>query len=205
MLRLLGNIPHGEVSVALSGGVDSVVAAYFLSKTRKVTCYHFNHQTPNAPKFQTFVQEFCAKHNLQLVLGTITEEKKAEQSWEEYWRIQRYAFLKTSASPVVTGHNLDDQVETWIWACAHGQPRLMPYARDNIIRPFLLCTKKELTDFAQRKELSWVEDPSNEDTSYMRNFIRHELTPKFKVVNPGIEKVLIKKMVSALKEKNNGT
>lgn len=195
MLKLLGQLPKGEVSVALSGGVDSVVAAYFLSKTRKVTCYHFNHGTPSASLFENFVVEFCAEHKLDLCLGKISQtEKPAELSWEEFWRNERYAFLEKSPHPVVTGHNLDDQIETWIWSSAHGTPKLIPYKRGAIIRPFLLCSKEELKKFAKNKGLNWVEDPSNTDCSYMRNYIRINVVPHFKKINPGIEKVLIKKI-----------
>lgn len=204
MLRILGKLPKEPLTIALSGGVDSVVAAYFLSRTRDVTCFHFNHGTPSSAVFEDFVKEFCEAHKIPLTLGKISKEKPATLSWEEFWRNERYAFLDTSPYPVVTGHNLDDQIETWIWSCAHGTPKLMPYQRKNVIRPFLLCSKKELKEFAISKGLTWVDDPSNTDCAYTRNFIRIHVVDKFKVINPGIEKVIIKKtkeMLNAQKGK----
>lgn len=195
MLKFIKPLPKGQVYVALSGGVDSVVLAHFLSKTRQVHCLHFNHGTPNAPLFEKFCTEFCAKYELSLTIGNISQEKHKDQSWEEFWRINRYAFLKSFNQTVLTAHNLNDQVENWIWSSLHGNPRLMPYKNGCIERPLIATSKEAIKQYAEYKQLEWIEDPSNQDVEYMRNFIRHELLPKALVVNPGLFKVVYKKML----------
>jgi len=194
-LRFIAPLPKQKVYVALSGGVDSLSLAYFLSKTREVTCLHFDHQTPSASMFKKHCIDFCNKNGLELIEGTLTREKEKIESWEEFWRLQRYDFLNKFEGPVLTGHNLDDQVETWIWSCLHGNPRLMPYKNKNILRPLIGCEKKDIVQYARNQGIVWIEDPSNEDESYTRNFIRKNLVPNALKVNPGLYKVIYKKML----------
>ena len=98
---------------------------------------------------------------------------------------------------VVTAHTLDDAVETWVWSSLNGCPKLIPYRRNKIIRPLLLTEKKKLLDWAARKNVKWVEDSSNIDLAYTRNFIRHELMPGVRHVNPGIHTMIRKKLQAA--------
>jgi tRNA(Ile)-lysidine synthase len=94
---------------------------------------------------------------------------------------------------VVTAHHLDDAVETWVFTSLHGESRLIPYSRGNVIRPFLLTPKSELVSWCERRGLAWSEDPSNTDTAYMRNLIRHKILPEALKVNPGLRTVVRKK------------
>ena len=135
---------------------------------------------------------------MELILGKMNGEKPGRESWEEHWRNQRYNFLHSLDFPVITAHNLDDCVETWIFSSMHGAPKVINYSYGNVIRPFLLVKKSEIVNYAVRHNLSWVEDESNLDISYMRNYIRHEIVPRALVVNPGIHKVVARKV----KERN---
>jgi len=105
-----------------------------------------------------------------------------------------------SNPPIITCHHLDDAVETWIFTSLHGNSMLIPYKRDNFIRPFLSTRKAELTDWCENKRIPYIIDPSNEDTSYMRNFIRHTLLPNALRVNPGLHKVVRKRVEKAYRE-----
>jgi tRNA(Ile)-lysidine synthase len=87
---------------------------------------------------------------------------------------------------------LDDCTETWIWSSLNGFGKVIPYRNMNVIRPFRMNRKYEFVDWCERKSIEWIEDKSNSDTKYMRNFIRHELMPKALVVNPGLYKVVAK-------------
>lgn len=197
MIRLIAPLPK-QVTVAFSGGVDSVAVTDFLSNKHDVTCAFFHHGTENSDIALEFVQKFCNVRNLELVVGTITESKPKQTSIEEFWRNERYNFLEQLDATVVTAHNLDDCVETYLFSTLNGTSKTIPYRRNNVIRPFLLNRKNELINWCQRKNITWCEDHSNTDTRYMRNYIRHHLVPHALVVNPGLHKVVSRKVCESL-------
>jgi tRNA(Ile)-lysidine synthase len=193
MIRFLGKLPRKCV-VAFSGGVDSVaVTDFLLNGKRDVHLAFFHHGTATSDEAEAFAKEFSKERNLTLSIGRISCEKPPGESMEEYWRNERYRFLSMYEFPVITAHHLGDAVETWIFNSLHGNPRVLPYQRNNIIRPFLITPKSELIDWAEKKGLKWVEDKSNNDLKYMRNLIRHKIVPEAMVINPGLDKV-VKKM-----------
>jgi tRNA(Ile)-lysidine synthase len=97
-------------------------------------------------------------------------------------------------APVITCHHLDDAVEWWLFSSIHGTGKIIPCERPPFIRPFLLTRKETLKSWNIRKEVPWIEDPSNNKKEFMRNYIRHELVPRVLNVNPGIHKVVAKKI-----------
>ena len=189
MFKLLVPLPR-QITVALSGGVDSIAAVDFLSRCHAVKCAFFHHGTTNSERAAEFVREFCHSRGLELITGHITSDRVPGTSPEEHWRNQRYEFLESIAGPVVTAHNLDDSVETYLHSALHGQPKTIPLYRNNIVRPFLTTPKAEFVSWCTRKNIAWCEDTSNQDTAYTRNYIRHELMPHALHVNPGLGRVV---------------
>lgn len=198
MIQIQGKLPR-EVNVACSGGVDSMTIADFLMRNHTVNLLFFNHGTETSKEALDFLSErydpSISLAGMKLIVGNITRNKQKSESWEEYWRIQRYEWFHSFDTPIITCHHLDDCVETWIWSSLHGEGKIIPYSNQNIIRPFRLNRKSDFTNWCRNKNVSWIEDSSNEDTKYMRNFIRHEIMPKVLVVNPGIHKVVRKKVL----------
>jgi len=188
-INLLG--PLKDLNLACSGGPDSLGALEFMLKGKhRPTIYHFNHGTKHAQEAIRFMKEYCHEKSLKLVTGTIRGEKPKRLSWEEWWRNERYHFLTTSTTELIaTAHNLDDVAETWLMGAIHGTPKLIPYRRNNIVRPFLLTTKDVLKSHAER----WVDDPSNRDLKFDRPKIRN-MMHLVKSVNPGYLKVIRKKI-----------
>ena len=182
-----------QVTVAFSGGVDSVAVVDFLSKKHDVICAFYHHGTPNSEKALKFVSNFCTERNLPMFLGVLGRDKPKDMSYEEFWREERYQYLST-LGPVITAHHLDDCVETYIWSALHGKPKVPNLVRGNVIRPFLTTPKSELIDWCNRRGLEWCEDLSNEDERYTRNYIRKNLVPHALHVNPGLHKT-VKKIV----------
>ena len=129
-----------------------------------------------------------------MVARRISSSKPADKSWEEYWRVERYKFFHSLSAPVITAHHLDDQIETWLMGAIHGQPKLIPYRNRNVIRPFLLTTKSDFIEYAETKFVSWVEDDTNMNYAHARNRVRHEIIPEVMEINPGIHKVIAKKV-----------
>ena len=80
----------------------------------------------------------------------------------------------------------------------HGNQYLIPQKRDCYIRPFLQTKKKEFHAWCQRNNVPYVNDPTNTDIRFMRNYIRHEIMPHVLKINPGIHKVMAKKIADGI-------
>ena len=200
MIHIIGKIPR-RVTVACSGGVDSMAILHFLMQSRrKIDVAYFNHDTLHSKEAEKFVREFCAKNKLILTVGRV-RGKKGKRSLEEFWRDERYDFLKRMRSNfIITCHHLDDVLETWLMSSFHGAPKLIPFRRKpEIYRPFLMTEKKALKAYCIKHDISWVEDPSNKNCAYPRNRTRHNIIPEVLKVNPGIKKVIRKKLIQIYK------
>jgi tRNA(Ile)-lysidine synthetase-like protein len=200
MIRLNESVPH-KISIAVSGGPDSMAALDFLSKSRNVMVLHYNHGTPHAHEAEQLVTDFCKERGLPLLTSRLLTTPPPGDSKEDFWRKQRYEFFEQvswtpeySTRPVITCHHLDDVAETWLFTSLHGEGRLIPSRRGRYLRPFLMTRKAIFEDWCDRHNIPHVIDPSNEDTRFMRNYIRHEVLPKALRVNPGLHKVLRKKI-----------
>lgn len=198
MIRIIGKIPH-TVTVACSGGVDSMVFTHFLLQGRRtVNLAYFNHDTQHSHKAQKFVENFANQNKLNLFIGRV-KGRKGKRSLEEFWRDERYDFLQRAGSNyTITCHHLDDCVETWLMSSFHGQSKLIPFQRNNnIFRPFLMTSKKSIIEYASNKNIKWSEDPSNQKTNFMRNHVRHKIIPQVLKVNPGIRTTIRKKLIES--------
>lgn len=189
MIKLLGPLPEKPV-VALSGGVDSMAVADFVSRSRSVECAFFHHGTEASQQALEFLEPYCKQRGWPLLKGQISSGRSADVSPEEHWRTERYTFLDSLDRDVITAHHLDDCVETYLWSMMHGTAKIIPYRRKRVIRPFLLTHKIELVSWAHRNNIPWVEDASNKDLKYTRNYVRYELVPRALHVNPGLHKVV---------------
>jgi tRNA(Ile)-lysidine synthase len=205
MIQIQGKLERNAY-IACSGGVDSMAVTDFLHRNHDCTLVFFDHGTETSAEAKEFVQDYVSKKNkefwgtptattLKCIIGKIERKKEKSESWEEYWRKERYSFFNTIDSNVITCHHLDDCVETWIWSSLHGEGKIIPYQNSNVIRPFRSTRKAEFVNWCRRNNVPWVEDTSNEDTRFMRNFIRKELIEKCLVVNPGLHKVIRKKIL----------
>jgi len=197
MFKILKPLPR-QIAVACSGGVDSMAILDFLRRAHDVTVLHVNHATVHAEQAQQHVISYCETHALRLCIHKIHHMKPADQSWEEFWRTERYAWFTSFDLPVVTAHHLDDAVETYLFNCVHGKHHTMPYAHANVIRPFLTTRKTEFESWCARKTVPYVTDPSNSDPRYMRNIIRHDIVPEALRVNPGLHTVVKKMVIDSL-------
>jgi len=211
MIVLQGKLPR-KLVLACSGGADSMAALSFLIKNHEVTVIHCDHGTPDSRLGDRVIRRFLSKPAIQALSTTVSyrtanihrdfRKKRDRESQEEYWRKFRYNTFKTlyPGRTVVTAHNLDDCVETWLWSSINGEGKLIPRCNDNVIRPFLLNKKRDLTMWCQLNDVEYHDDKSNTDLQYTRNYIRHELMPHVLKVNPGIQKVVRKKLARRFKE-----
>ena len=196
MIRIIKKIPR-KVIIACSGGIDSMVFTHFLLQgKKKIELAYFNHDTAFARKSEGFVRDYAKQNNLKLHVGRV-KGRKGKRSLEEFWRDERYGFLQNLDSDfIITCHHLDDCVETWLMSAFHGQCKLIPYQRnENIFRPFLMTSKLSIKKYAQSKNVSWVEDPSNQLTNFARNRVRHRIMPEVLQINKGIRNTIRKKLL----------
>jgi tRNA(Ile)-lysidine synthase len=195
MIRVQGDIPR-EVIVACSGGVDSMAALDFLQNNHEVSVAFFDHGTDVSQKALQFLGNYCTEKDITFLYGRIHhQDRKSDESWEEYWRKKRYEYFQTINGTVITAHHLDDCVETWVWSSMHGTPKLPGYSYNNVIRPFRTTRKRDFELWCNLKNVPHVEDETNSDIKYTRNYIRHEMMPHVLRVNPGIHKNIKKKLL----------
>jgi tRNA(Ile)-lysidine synthase len=179
------NIKPGKYVVAVSGGVDSVVLLDLLrqNKDLELVVAHFDHGIrSNSAADRFLVEQVAKRHKLPFYhdegnLGPYASEAKA--------RAKRYEFLngtkkKTKSKAVITAHHQDDLLETAIINLLRGTNRhgLSSMYSSDIIRPLLPYKKQDLLKYAVDHSLVWNEDSTNQDTKYLRNYIRLEITPK---------------------------
>ena len=197
MIKLQGKLPR-EIYVACSGGVDSMAALDFLKRNHDVFVLHFNHGTAHGFEAMQFVSDYCNQQDIPFLTNVTGQERERhkDESQEEYWRSIRYEWLeRCTERQIVTAHHLDDCVETWVWSSMHGTGKIIPYSRnDRVLRPFRMTRKRDLELWANLKNVPYIQDDSNTDTCYTRNYIRHEMMPNVLRVNPGIHKTIAKKV-----------
>lgn len=192
MLKLLYPLPK-EITIACSGGVDSMAVVDFLKRKHDITITYFNHGTEHSKKALDFVTRYCQANNFPMLYGQCSSEKDKKESKEEYWRRERYNFFK-DLGPILTCHHLDDCVETYVWSALHGTPKVIPLTRNNVIRPFLTTPKSKFINWCENFNVEWCEDKSNDNTDFTRNYVRKYLLPHAYHVNPGLRTV-VKKIV----------
>jgi len=206
MINLFGPKIPNDIYVACSGGIDSMAALTFLANKpyRKVTAAFFNHGTADSANAQWFLEGYLPANypNIKLVVGDVKDAVRAQrvsgESPEEFWRNKRYEFLHGLNGPVIMAHHLDDCIENWMFTAMHGNPHVIPYRNKNVVRPFLTTPKSELTGWCLRHKVFWAEDASNDNEHYPRNRIRKSILPEVRKINPGIAKVVARKVEEGL-------
>lgn len=195
----------GDYVVAgVSGGADSMLLLNYLISVKdeynlKITVANVEHGIRGEESLRDteFVKEFCLKNGIDFKSLSINAEKEANQSGmcvEEYSREKRYDFFKSfNADKIATAHNLSDNVETVLFRLSRGTSIKgccgIPAVRGNIIRPLINCTSGEIRSYCKEYNIPFVVDSTNSDTTYSRNYIRNEIVPKFKKLNPSFENV----------------
>lgn len=186
--------------VAVSGGIDSMVALHFLSRARTPTIVHCDHGTAYGAIARKFVESYAQQRHIALNVHEIDTTAKPTNGLENHWRKFRMSVFNSYDAPVITAHHLNDVMESYLMGMANGFPRMIaPYSDEgNMARPFLLWTRKDIEAYAQKHKVPYLEDPSNADTKFTRNYVRHVMMENVLRVNPGFEKVIRKKVLAMI-------
>ena len=206
--------PEACLLVAVSGGADSLALLHALRRfSYPLVCATFNHRLrPEAADEVAHVRQVA--HGLAIPFVTDSADVAAYAgaeglSTEEAARMLRYRFLfreahKAGAQAVVTGHTADDQAETVLMhflrgaglSGLKGMPErvVLPVfdAKIPLIRPLLGWWRADTEAYCRENGLSPIYDPSNADTTYFRNRLRHELIPMLEGYNPRVRQAFVR-------------
>ncbi|MBC7756156.1 MAG: tRNA lysidine(34) synthetase TilS [Bdellovibrio sp.] len=191
-------LANPKLVVAFSGGLDSTVLLQIFSKINKtlpfqLSAHHVHHGlSKNAGKWLDFCQQTCLCLNVPFTLSKVNINKNSGLGVEATAREARYkALLSTDAQFVCLAHHQDDQAETLLLQLARGAGVKglagMPIINGKLMRPLLHVPRSHLKAYAKQHQLTWIEDESNADTTFDRNFIRHEILPKLEKKYPAIK------------------
>ncbi len=192
---------EARLVLGLSGGLDSVVLLEVLHRLArplgfKLSCVHVNHGiSPNARRWAAACARKCARLGVALEAQLVDVAPYRAEGLEAAARRARYEiFARQEADFVVLAQHLDDQAETLLLQLLRGagvkggaaMPVLRPQVASKpgkgarppaILRPMLALSRRQIEDYASARRLKWVEDESNADLRFDRNFLRHEVLP----------------------------
>ena len=195
-LRAAGATPAGYF-IALSGGLDSAVLAAALAASGAdsdpaLRAIHVDHGLhPDSPLWSAHCRRLAERLGLPCEIVAVDARPAAGESPEAAARAARYAVLAARLQPgevLLTAHHGDDQVETvllqWLrgggLSAVAGMRPVTPFAAGWLARPLLGFTRAELEAWARAQGLAWLEDPSNADPRFDRNYLRLEILPRLR-------------------------
>jgi tRNA(Ile)-lysidine synthase len=195
------NKPNPKLLLAFSGGLDSVVLLHLLVESNKslpfkLYAQHVHHGlSPNADAWATFCKDTCANLNIPITISKVKINKNSGLGVEATARAARYeALLESEADFICLAHHQDDQAETLLLQLARGAGIKglagMGNVSNKLLRPLLDAPRSALEAYAKQHNLTWIEDESNLDTKFDRNFMRHEILPKLETQYPAIKQTI---------------
>jgi tRNA(Ile)-lysidine synthase len=218
--RLAPLVPsHSRILLGLSGGADSVVLLHLLHQLAprfqwQLSALHVHHGiSPNADAWSIFCMNLCVRYAIPLHIEHVDISSLREIHGVESAarQLRQAAFAKQACDVIALAHHADDQSETLMLQLLRGagvkglaampvlslskrpfqnslKPLQAPLAAT--LRPLLDVPRARLLEYAAQQELQWVEDESNADAHYPRNFLRHQVFPVLQQKFPNYREVL---------------
>lgn len=217
-LKKYDMIRRGDsILVGLSGGKDSVALLYSLHKISnyfgfKLNAFHLNHciRGEEADRDQLLAEEFAKSLDVPIISKRVDVISEAEESTiglEAVARNVRYREIDLVASDmgcnkIATAHTLSDNSETaLITLSRNSNLKGIPPVRGNIIRPLIEHSTQEVLDYCNDNGLSYATDSTNALDDYTRNYIRHNVLPGLRNVNPSFDESVMR--FSRIQRSNN--
>lgn len=220
-LKKSGLIKKNEkILIAFSGGPDSVFLYNLLNFLKEeyfleISLTYINHNLrEDVEDDLKFVKNFSEENEVPLYIESVNVRKYAtenKKSIELSARELRYEAIKKvlqniNYDKIATGHNLDDNIETFIFRLLRGTSlkglKGIPEERGNIIRPILQFEKKEILNCLQENKKNYIIDYTNNENDYTRNYIRNEIFPMFVNVNPNFRNK-INELINEINNRKN--
>ena len=220
-LKKSGLIKKNEkILIAFSGGPDSVFLYNLLNFLKEeyfleISLTYINHNLREDVKNDLkFVKNFSEENDVPLYVESVDVRKYAtenKKSIELSARELRYEAIEKvlqniNYDKIATGHNLDDNIETFIFRLLRGTSlkglKGILEKRENIIRPILQFEKKEILNCLQENKKNYIIDYTNNENDYTRNYIRNEIFPLFVNINPNFRNK-INELINEINDRKN--
>ena len=196
-----------RVLIAYSGGLDSRVLLHLAALNRadggcELEVIHIDHGLQSASaNWAKHCAETCAAYAIHCHVLKARLQPQSGQSVEAVARDKRYELFASRMREhdlLLLAQHADDQAETVLLQLLRGAGpeglSAMPYVREfssgHLIRPFLQFKRSELEAYAKSEQLSWLEDPSNDDDRFDRNYLRKHIFPILEQRFPGYRKTI---------------
>lgn len=183
----------GRLAVGFSGGRDSRALLSVLHDLQPdlgfhLSACHVNHGlSPRADEWQDFCKRCCDAIDVPLTIMKVSVSRASPEGLEAAARDARYAaFAEIDADWLVLGQHRDDQAETLLFNLLRGAGLRgvagMPESRPirpglQLLRPLLGTSRADIENYLHARALDWIDDESNDDTRFTRNFLRHHVMP----------------------------
>lgn len=199
---------HQQLCVAFSGGLDSRVLLELARQlqhqqpTLQLRALHIHHQlSPHADQWADFCQQVCDAGDIPLHIQRVNPNDWQGASLEDRARKARYSVFEQQLQPdelLLQAHHQDDQAETLLLRLLRGAgtlglssiPKQRPLGQGLLLRPLLDIPRAELLAFATTEKLQWIEDESNQQTHFDRNFLRLQILPLLQQRFPAVSQNL---------------
>ncbi len=206
-----------KILLAVSGGIDSMTMINCFQKLKfKISIAHCNFKLRGNESYNDmlFVKNFSIKNNIIFYCNSFNTVRYAQinkisnQMSARYLRYNWFHFIasKYQYDYIATAHHASDALETFLinfikGANINGLSGIM-HINKNIIRPMILCTKNEIIEYADKHDIKYREDKSNNNNYYWRNLLRNKVIPILKTLNPSLEITSFKTYYNIIKAKN---
>ncbi|MEF1262348.1 tRNA lysidine(34) synthetase TilS, partial [Vibrio harveyi] len=204
--------PDTKIVLAFSGGVDSRLLLELLSRYQQVNSteskllrcravYVHHGLSSNADDWADKCLLWAKHVNIPCTVERVELDINSGESIELLAREARYQALEKHIQMgdlLLTGQHADDQVETFLLALKRGSgpkglsamAESMPFAGGILVRPLLTVKREQIEAAAREQKLDWVEDESNQDIRYDRNFLRHRIVPELSERWPSVHQAV---------------
>ena len=201
-LETADNKPDRYV-IALSGGLDSTVLAHALAATRErhgksLLAVHVDHQLQaESGRWSDYCRKLADRFRIEFMAETISVDRSGSSGLEAAAREARYAVLQRHVRGgdwLLSAHHRNDQAETLLLNLMRGSGpaglagigSLTPFGAGWLARPLIDVSRAALEAYAAAQDLGWLEDPSNDDLRFDRNYLRHDVLPALEQRWPGV-------------------
>lgn len=202
-LRELGLDDGSAFVVALSGGLDSTALLLALRQLKvQLRAVHVDHQLQEtSAAWADHCRELCSRQGVELqCLQVRVPAPPGGSGPEAAAREARYRAIAgalRAGEVLVTAHHANDQLETLLLRLGRGAgvmgmagiPKLAEFGPGRLARPLLDVGQQMLRDFVEAEGVTWIEDPTNQQLSFDRNYLRSQVVPLLRERWPGIERV----------------